>query len=293
MVRINKILEKIFNGNRSGTIKPVTNDPSSSQSSSNSKKSNFGKSSSLNVGLLSPNNDISFPAISSTNESVFSNILNENFICNCCLELLKNPITLLCGHSFCLLCLADWYLISSNRKCPICRQEWYGVPKQNQALKSTIKKLVKYDVSNEGYNDKLTKEDEKKIKTFQQKCAQYGSSQTYIFRPHIEQTHQRIDSFRTIMSRRNINNVYNFVAGLFMGILLTAVSFSLIWLIFGGHSSKVGLNVDHSNTVGLLRKKYSKPPEIWTVGEIQEWFYALGPWTSKIASVSQSLKIGI
>lgn len=70
--------------------------------------------------------------------SVFQSILNENLVCNCCLELLQNPVTLMCGHSFCQLCLADWFLISNNRRCPICRQEWYGVPKQNQMLRAII-----------------------------------------------------------------------------------------------------------------------------------------------------------
>lgn len=73
--------------------------------------------------------------------SVFQSILNENLVCNCCLELLQNPVTLMCGHSFCQLCLADWFLISNNRRCPICRQEWYGVPKQNQMLRAIILRL--------------------------------------------------------------------------------------------------------------------------------------------------------
>ena len=58
----------------------------------------------------------------------------DNYTCTCCFEILYNPISLLCGHNFCQICLANWYLISSNRVCPLCRQEWMGAPKLNIVL---------------------------------------------------------------------------------------------------------------------------------------------------------------
>ena len=47
---------------------------------------------------------------SNNSEVLVSNarLLNEHLICNCCFEILNNPISLLCGHSFCQLCLANW-----------------------------------------------------------------------------------------------------------------------------------------------------------------------------------------
>jgi hypothetical protein len=59
----------------------------------------------------------------------------DDYICTCCFEILYNPITLLCGHNICQLCLANWFLISSKRICPTCRQEWIGAPKANIVLK--------------------------------------------------------------------------------------------------------------------------------------------------------------
>lgn len=128
----------------------------------------------------------------------------------------------------------------------------------------------------------------------------------------------RIDSIRhiRIASQRYLDSLYNFFAGFLVGVLLTSVVLMLIWLMFGGRASSGdklnngGLPStlsssarDHyyfgsatsqtsSNGVALLRKKFSKPIESWSCLEIQEWLYALGPWTNRIANVAQRLKIG-
>lgn len=159
MVRI-KLLDKIFkdnnssgnNGARSSRQSASSSAATTSAKSSGSKgKSRLQSHDSHSMAsngsredILSATSLLSTSTCSSAtndNSGLFSSILNENFICNCCLELFKNPVTLMCGHSFCQLCLADWFLISSNRRCPICRQEWFGVPKQNQALKATIRRF--------------------------------------------------------------------------------------------------------------------------------------------------------
>ncbi|KAI0224035.1 Bifunctional apoptosis regulator [Lamellibrachia satsuma] len=44
------------------------------------------------------------------------------------------PTTLMCGHSFCRPCLAQWYLKSGKRECPNCRQVDESVPKVNTVL---------------------------------------------------------------------------------------------------------------------------------------------------------------
>lgn len=59
----------------------------------------------------------------------------EDYICTCCFEILYSPVSLVCGHNICQLCLANWFLISSKRICPTCRQQWTGVPKSNLILK--------------------------------------------------------------------------------------------------------------------------------------------------------------
>ncbi|KAL0153975.1 hypothetical protein M9458_050732, partial [Cirrhinus mrigala] len=50
------------------------------------------------------------------------------FTCHCCYEVLVDPTTLNCGHSFCRHCLAQW-LHSSQRN------EWQGFPRINILLR--------------------------------------------------------------------------------------------------------------------------------------------------------------
>lgn len=140
-----------------------------------------------------------------------------------------------------------------------------------------------------------------------------SSASTPTGQEHFNQN--RIDSIRhiRIASQRYLDSLYNFFAGFLVGVLLTSVLLILIWLMFGGRAStnsadklnNAGLSVSRehfyfgsgtsqasSNGVALLRKKFSKPIESWSCLEIQEWLYALGPWTNRIANVAQRLKIG-
>lgn len=330
MVKL-KILDKLFRTNQSNAAQKPNEWASTSSSSGNSPSSSSSSTSScsspsvLRSKLYKSTNCLTNHAkhaktsaenFKRTNsgdllllggdltgtESIFSDILNENFVCNCCLETLRNPVTLLCGHSFCQLCLADWYLISSKKICPVCRQEWHGVPKVNQTLKTTIRKLIKQDslmmcTDNFGaYSDKLSKEDEKKIKTFEQKCScsllpgGYFSSTDFNYRINYQEQRQRINEHLLQQSHRRNNNInlYNFLIGILVGMLVAVMAFLLGWLMFGSAKS---YSIDLSN-VGLMRKKYLKPTELWTVNEVQEWFYALGPWTTKIANIALVAKIG-
>jgi len=61
--------------------------------------------------------------------------VSEDFLCGCCFDLMVQPTTLTCGHSFCRLCIANWYLSSQKTECPQCRSEWTGNPQINITLK--------------------------------------------------------------------------------------------------------------------------------------------------------------
>ena len=63
-------------------------------------------------------------------EFKFSDI-DSHFSCACCYELMVQPTTLNCGHSFCRLCLAHWWKTSQKTTCPQCRQPWTGFPHVN------------------------------------------------------------------------------------------------------------------------------------------------------------------
>ncbi|KAI0224701.1 Bifunctional apoptosis regulator [Lamellibrachia satsuma] len=60
------------------------------------------------------------------------------FMCSCCRDTMVEPTTLMCGHSFCRPCVAQWYLKSGKRECPNCRQVDERVPNVNTVLRSTI-----------------------------------------------------------------------------------------------------------------------------------------------------------
>ena len=50
----------------------------------------------------------------------------ESMMCGVCFQILLDPITLTCGHSFCQICLAQMWSMSrsSSVLCPMCRQPW-------------------------------------------------------------------------------------------------------------------------------------------------------------------------
>uniref|UniRef100_A0A2K5IJE0 RING-type domain-containing protein n=1 Tax=Colobus angolensis palliatus TaxID=336983 RepID=A0A2K5IJE0_COLAP len=59
----------------------------------------------------------------------------SEFSCHCCYDILVNPTTLNCGHSFCRHCLALWWASSKKTECPECREKWEGFPKVNILLR--------------------------------------------------------------------------------------------------------------------------------------------------------------
>ena len=62
-------------------------------------------------------------------------LTEEDFKCNICFEVLLEPTTLTCGHSFCRFCLAQWWISSKKSNCPVCREVWEGLPKVNVTLR--------------------------------------------------------------------------------------------------------------------------------------------------------------
>lgn len=66
--------------------------------------------------------------------------LSDDISCVVCAEILVEPCTLHCGHSFCQLCLAAlWKSCQSksplNLLCPVCRQPWVNFPGVNIQLR--------------------------------------------------------------------------------------------------------------------------------------------------------------
>uniref|UniRef100_A0A8C4TKI0 Tripartite motif-containing protein 16-like n=1 Tax=Erpetoichthys calabaricus TaxID=27687 RepID=A0A8C4TKI0_ERPCA len=71
--------------------------------------------------------------------------LQDEFTCSICLDTLSDPVTIPCGHNFCLKCLTDYWDHSQEFFCPQCRENFRTRPslRRNTLLNEVIKKLKK------------------------------------------------------------------------------------------------------------------------------------------------------
>ncbi|KAG2465399.1 TRI16 protein, partial [Polypterus senegalus] len=76
-------------------------------------------------------------------------VSQDEFTCSVCLDTLTDPVSLHCGHSFCLKCLTNYWDQSQVCSCPQCRHTFKLRPelKRNTLLNEVIKKLKKTALS--------------------------------------------------------------------------------------------------------------------------------------------------
>ncbi|XP_053498510.1 tripartite motif-containing protein 16-like [Ictalurus furcatus] len=75
----------------------------------------------------------------------------EEFICPVCLNLLKDPVTIPCGHSYCKVCINDCWDQEDKSgvyRCPQCRDTFTPRPvlRRNNMLAEVVEKLKKTEV---------------------------------------------------------------------------------------------------------------------------------------------------
>ncbi|XP_073707058.1 tripartite motif-containing protein 16-like [Garra rufa] len=59
----------------------------------------------------------------------------KDFICPVCLDLLKDPVTIPCGHNYCMTCISDCWTHQDQKTyyiCPQCRQKFTPRPALNK-----------------------------------------------------------------------------------------------------------------------------------------------------------------
>ncbi|KAG2465930.1 TRI25 ligase, partial [Polypterus senegalus] len=76
-------------------------------------------------------------------------VSQDKFTCSVCLDTLTDPVTIPCGHNFCLKCLTDCWEKSQESSCPQCRENFTKRPalRRNNLLNEVIKKLKKMTLS--------------------------------------------------------------------------------------------------------------------------------------------------
>lgn len=72
----------------------------------------------------------------------------DQFCCPVCLEVLRDPVTIPCGHSYCLDCIEDYWNGAKQRdqySCPQCRQVFNPRPllSRNTVLAEVVEKFLR------------------------------------------------------------------------------------------------------------------------------------------------------
>ncbi|XDV25537.1 hypothetical protein PO909_029443 [Leuciscus waleckii] len=80
----------------------------------------------------------------------------DEFMCSVCLDLLKDPVAIPCGHSYCKICITDCWDQEDEKRvysCPQCRQTFRPRPAlaKNTILAEMVEKLKKTKLAADCY----------------------------------------------------------------------------------------------------------------------------------------------
>uniref|UniRef100_A0A8C6SWU5 Uncharacterized protein n=1 Tax=Neogobius melanostomus TaxID=47308 RepID=A0A8C6SWU5_9GOBI len=64
--------------------------------------------------------------------------LEQDLTCPICRDLFRDPVVLSCSHSFCKVCLENWWKDKPLKTCPVCKSNIYMDPPLNLALRNLV-----------------------------------------------------------------------------------------------------------------------------------------------------------
>ncbi|PWA13863.1 hypothetical protein CCH79_00019211 [Gambusia affinis] len=69
--------------------------------------------------------------------------MEEDISCPVCQDVYRDPVVLFCSHSFCRLCLKNWWEEKKKLECPLCKEESItSDPPCNLALKKLCDRFL-------------------------------------------------------------------------------------------------------------------------------------------------------
>ncbi|KAM6924290.1 E3 ubiquitin-protein ligase TRIM21-like [Xenentodon cancila] len=58
-----------------------------------------------------------------------TSLIDDSFLCSICLGMFTKPVSIPCGHTFCLQCIETyWASVGMLFNCPLCKEEFYPKP---------------------------------------------------------------------------------------------------------------------------------------------------------------------
>ncbi|XP_048051566.1 bifunctional apoptosis regulator-like isoform X2 [Megalobrama amblycephala] len=185
-------------------------------------------------------------------EDPSAGLSTSEFTCHCCYEVLVDPTTLTCGHSFCRHCLATWWASTIRTDCPECQAIWQGFPKVNILLRDAVEKLFAADVSRRKQAVLSDPWLRHVLLAFQQQ----GET------PGVQQRWQGWDAPAVNHVEINLMDLYSGVTA----VLSCVVMVLLVYRTFTADSSHEML--------------LSKPLSRWSASDVTLWVEQLGVWTN-------------
>ncbi|XP_012677967.1 bifunctional apoptosis regulator [Clupea harengus] len=172
-------------------------------------------------------------------------ITEREFSCHCCYDVLVDPTTLNCGHSFCRHCLAQWWESSHKTECPECREKWEGFPRVNILLRDAVEKLFPGAVLQRREQIHANPRVSHSVLAFQR----HGD----------EQANRGVAAGG---QRRG-------AGGFFSGVLTALTAVAVMLLVYHWSSGE-----------GVQELLVSKPVSNWSPEDVALWLEHLGPWAA-------------